>query len=147
MRSAVGTSEATSPRALASGTAGLITLLILTGMFAAAQVGKAIICMPVIRAEMHLGLDVAGVLVAVFATLGALGGVGAAKAAMALVSTTATAFRMHWLLFPERLCSLKAMISPKPISGQPKARDHQLNTASSNIAVMVIGDSLNYSDA
>src|SRR5688572_18034273 len=51
--------------------------LILAGVFAAAQVGKAIICMPDIRAEMHLGLDVAGLIVAVFATLGAVGGIGA----------------------------------------------------------------------
>ena len=54
-----------------------IVSLILTGVFAATQVGKAIICMPDIRAEMHLGLDIAGLIVAVFATLGALGGVGA----------------------------------------------------------------------
>ncbi|MGE0503386.1 MAG: CynX/NimT family MFS transporter [Rhizobiaceae bacterium] len=55
----------------------LVAPLILTGVFAAAQVGKAIICLPDIRAEMHLGLDLAGLIVAVFATLGALGGVGA----------------------------------------------------------------------
>lgn len=54
-----------------------IACLIFTGIFAAAQVGKAIICIPDIRAEMHLGLDIAGLIVAVFATLGALGGVGA----------------------------------------------------------------------
>jgi len=78
MRFAAGTSEATLVRAPAPERfGGLIAALILTGIFAAAQIGKAIICIPDIRAEMHLGLDVAGLIVAVFATLGALGGVGA----------------------------------------------------------------------
>lgn len=78
MRSATGASEAALARASRPEKSKvLIGSLILTGVFAAAQVGKAIICMPDIRAEMQLGLDVAGLLVAVFATLGALGGVGA----------------------------------------------------------------------
>jgi len=76
MRLAANTSEATLARAPAR-SEGAIALLVFTGVFAAAQVGKAIICMADIRADMHLGLDVAGLLVAVFATLGALGGVGA----------------------------------------------------------------------
>ena len=76
MRLAANTSEATLARAPAR-SEGAIALLVFTGVFAAAQVGKAIICMPDIRGDMHLGLDVAGLLVAVFATLGALGGVGA----------------------------------------------------------------------
>jgi MFS transporter, DHA1 family, inner membrane transport protein len=50
-------------------------LLIGCGVVAAAQVGKAIISMPAIRAEMALGLDVAGLIVATFATLGALTGI------------------------------------------------------------------------
>lgn len=74
------TPEATLVRAPTPGperSTVLIASLILTGMFAATQVGKAIICMPIIRAEMQLGLDVAGLIVSVFATLGAIGGVGA----------------------------------------------------------------------
>jgi len=77
MRSATSTSDTTFPRARSARSEALVTPLVLTGVFAAAQVGKAIICMPAIRLEMLLGLDVAGLLVAVFATLGALGGVGA----------------------------------------------------------------------
>lgn len=77
MRFAANTSEAVAPRTLAPRSESLIASLVLTGVFAAAQVGKAIICTPAIRVEMHLGLDIAGLLVAVFATLGALGGVGA----------------------------------------------------------------------
>jgi len=78
MRFSPATSEATLERAPGPARCEvLVASLILTGVFAAAQVGKAIICMPAIRAEMHLGLDVAGLIVAVFATLGALGGVGA----------------------------------------------------------------------
>lgn len=56
---------------------GTIAGLILTGVFAAVQIGKAIVGVPDIRAEMDLGLDGAGMIVAVFATLGALGGVAA----------------------------------------------------------------------
>lgn len=70
-------SEATLPHALAQHAKGLIAPLILTGVFAAAQIGKAIISMPDIRVEMHLGLDIAGLIVAAFATIGALGGFGA----------------------------------------------------------------------
>jgi len=77
MRFAANTSEATLPRTLALRAEGLIAPLILTGVFAAAQIGKAIICMPDIRAEMNLGLDIAGLIVAAFATIGALAGVGA----------------------------------------------------------------------
>ena len=78
MRSAANTSEATLVRAPAPERSDVsVPFLIFTGVFAAAQVGKAIICMPGIRAEMNLGLDVAGLMVAVFATLGALGGIGA----------------------------------------------------------------------
>ncbi len=78
MRSAANISEATLVRASRpERSEDSIAFLILTGVFAAAQIGKAIICTPAIRAEMHLGLDIAGLIVAVFATLGALGGVGA----------------------------------------------------------------------
>ena len=78
MRFAADISEATLVRApRPERSEGAIASLILTGVFAAAQIGKAIICTPAIRAEMHLGLDIAGLIVAVFATLGALGGVGA----------------------------------------------------------------------
>ena len=78
MRPAANISEATLVRASRpERSEDSIAFLILTGVFAAAQIGKAIICTPAIRAEMHLGLDIAGLIVAVFATLGALGGVGA----------------------------------------------------------------------
>jgi predicted MFS family arabinose efflux permease/uncharacterized protein YjiS (DUF1127 family) len=54
-----------------------VWLLIGSGIVAAAQVGKAIISIPLIRSEMALGLDFAGLIVATFATLGALFGCGA----------------------------------------------------------------------
>jgi MFS transporter, DHA1 family, inner membrane transport protein len=54
-----------------------IWLLIGSGVVAAAQVGKAIISIPLIRSEMALGLDLAGLIVATFATLGAFFGIGA----------------------------------------------------------------------
>jgi predicted MFS family arabinose efflux permease len=54
-----------------------IWLLIGSGVVAAAQIGKAIISMPLIRADMALSLGFAGLLVATFATLGALTGIGA----------------------------------------------------------------------
>lgn len=78
MQSAASNSQATLVRAPAQKRSTVLTAtLILTGVFAATQVGKAIICMPVIKEEMQLGLDVAALIVAVFATLGAIGGVGA----------------------------------------------------------------------
>jgi MFS transporter, DHA1 family, inner membrane transport protein len=52
-------------------------LLIGCGVVAAAQIGKAIISMPVIRVDLGLGLDVAGLIVATFAALGASFGIGA----------------------------------------------------------------------
>src|SRR5262245_34183665 len=54
-----------------------VLLLIGAGVVASAQVGKAIICMPLIRDELALGLDIAGLIVAAFATLGAAMGIGA----------------------------------------------------------------------
>ena len=53
-----------------------IFLLIGSGVVAAAQIGKAIISIPFIRADMDIGLGVAGLIVATFATLGASIGVG-----------------------------------------------------------------------
>ena len=53
-----------------------ILLLIGSGVVAAAQIGKAIISIPFIRADMDIGLGVAGLIVATFATLGASIGVG-----------------------------------------------------------------------
>lgn len=76
LRVATSTFEA-APAPTPERTQGSAASLILTGVFAAVQIGKAIICMPDIREEMKLGLDVAGMIIAVFATLGALGGVGA----------------------------------------------------------------------
>ena len=55
-------------------------LLIACGVIAAAQIGKAIISIPLIRSEMALSLGVAGLIVATFATLGASLGIGAGAA-------------------------------------------------------------------
>jgi len=55
-------------------------LLIGCGIVAAAQIGKAIISIPLIRSEMALSLGVAGLIVATFATLGASLGIGAGAA-------------------------------------------------------------------
>ena len=57
-----------------------IWLLIGSGMVAAAQIGKAIISIPMIRGDLGLGIDVAGLIVATFATLGATMGMGAGVA-------------------------------------------------------------------
>jgi MFS transporter, DHA1 family, inner membrane transport protein len=54
-----------------------IWLLIGSGVVAAAQVGKAIISIPLIRSEFAVGLDLAGLIVAIFAMLGAFFGFGA----------------------------------------------------------------------
>jgi len=53
------------------------TLLIGSGIVAAAQIGKAVITVPVIRGDLALGLDQAGLIVAIFATMGATLGIGA----------------------------------------------------------------------
>jgi predicted MFS family arabinose efflux permease len=52
-----------------------ISVLIGCGVVASAQIGKAIISIPMIRAEMGLGLDMSGLVVATIATLGALAGI------------------------------------------------------------------------
>jgi DHA1 family inner membrane transport protein len=54
-----------------------IGLLMASGVLAAAQIGKAIISIPLIRADMGIGLDLAGLIVGTFATLGATFGIGA----------------------------------------------------------------------
>jgi hypothetical protein len=54
----------------------LTCLLFLGGTVAAAQVGKAIVSLPIMRSELHFGIDVAGAILAVFATLGATCGLG-----------------------------------------------------------------------
>ena len=59
-----------------TGSAQLL-LLIGSGIVASAQIGKAIITVPLIRSELSLGLDLAGLIVATFATLGAITGIGA----------------------------------------------------------------------
>jgi predicted MFS family arabinose efflux permease len=53
-----------------------VALLIGSGVIAAAQIGKAIVSVPLIRQDMATGLDHAGFLVAIFATLGACAGIG-----------------------------------------------------------------------
>jgi DHA1 family inner membrane transport protein len=52
------------------------TLLIGSGIVAAAQIGKAVITVPMIRGDFALGLDLAGLIVATFATMGATMGIG-----------------------------------------------------------------------
>jgi predicted MFS family arabinose efflux permease len=54
-----------------------VLLLIGSGTIAAAQIGKAIISVPLIRSELGFGLDLAGLIVGIFATLGAITGIGA----------------------------------------------------------------------
>jgi MFS transporter, DHA1 family, inner membrane transport protein len=53
------------------------TLLIGSGIVAAAQIGKAVITVPMIRGDLALGLGLAGLIVAIFATMGAAMGIGA----------------------------------------------------------------------
>jgi MFS family permease len=57
--------------------AAQLGLLIVSGVVASAQIGKAIISIPMIRSEMSLGLTVAGLVVAIFAAMGATTGIGA----------------------------------------------------------------------
>jgi DHA1 family inner membrane transport protein len=54
-----------------------VLLLMGSGVVAAAQIGKAIIAVPIIRSDLALGLDLAGLIVAMFATLGATTGIAA----------------------------------------------------------------------
>jgi MFS transporter, DHA1 family, inner membrane transport protein len=56
--------------------AALCALLFFGGTVAAAQVGKAVVSLPMMRSEMGLGIDVAGAILSVFATLGATCGIG-----------------------------------------------------------------------
>ncbi|MPZ39227.1 MAG: MFS transporter [Rhizobiales bacterium] len=67
------------PRSTVEAYAGKLQVLLLmgVGVVAAAQIGKAIISVPMIRGDLALGLDVAGLIVATFATLGAMTGIGA----------------------------------------------------------------------
>jgi DHA1 family inner membrane transport protein len=67
----------TDPIAGAATLRSHVWLLIGSGTVAAAQIGKAAISVPMIREEMGLGLDLAGFIVATFATLGACAGIGA----------------------------------------------------------------------
>ena len=59
--------------------AGKLQLLLLmgSGVVAATQIGKTIISVPLIRSDLVLGLEVAGLIVATFATIGAMTGIGA----------------------------------------------------------------------
>src|SRR5262245_10346367 len=66
------------PRSISLGDATWrVMLLIGSGVVASAQIGKAIISMPLIRDDLAVGLDLAGLIVAIFATLGATMGIGA----------------------------------------------------------------------
>jgi MFS family permease len=53
----------------------IASLLFFGGTVAAAQVGNAIVSLPLIRIEMNLGIDSAAVILSVFATLGATCGI------------------------------------------------------------------------
>jgi MFS family permease len=55
---------------------GLVCLLFCAGIVAAAQVGKAIVSLPLMRSEMNFGFDIAAAILSVFATLGAACGIG-----------------------------------------------------------------------
>src|SRR5882724_10654027 len=54
-----------------------VLLLMGSGIIAAAQIGKGVISVPMIRSDLALGLDLAGLVVATFATLGATMGIAA----------------------------------------------------------------------
>jgi MFS transporter, DHA1 family, inner membrane transport protein len=54
-----------------------VLLLMGSGVVAAGQIGKAVITVPMIRSDFALGLDLAGLIVATFATLGATTGLAA----------------------------------------------------------------------
>ncbi len=56
-----------------------ISVLMGAGVLAASQIGKAIISLPVIRAELDFGYTLAGLIVAAFATIGAVFGVARAQ--------------------------------------------------------------------
>ncbi|MBI4275652.1 MAG: MFS transporter [Rhizobiales bacterium] len=55
----------------------LVALLILAGMVAAFQVGKAAVAMPLLRQDLHISLAMASWIIGAFATLGALIGLAA----------------------------------------------------------------------
>jgi MFS family permease len=57
-----------------------VLLLMGSGVVAAAQIGKAIIAVPMIRNELAFGLGLAGLIIAMFATLGATTGIAAGLA-------------------------------------------------------------------
>ena len=50
---------------------GLALFLLLGGVISAAQLGKAFVAMPLLQAEMNLGIAVVSFIIATFATLGA----------------------------------------------------------------------------
>lgn len=59
----------------------LALFLLLGGIISSAQLGKAIVAMPLLQSEMSLGIDVVSLIIATFATLGATLGMGAGLAA------------------------------------------------------------------
>jgi MFS family permease len=65
-----------SPRSNGRTPWGLVCLLFFGGTVAAAQVGKAIVSLPLMRGDMNFGIDVAAAILSVFATLGATFGLG-----------------------------------------------------------------------
>jgi predicted MFS family arabinose efflux permease len=57
--------------------AGKLQVLLVMGSGVVAAANGAIICVPMIRSDLGLGLDLAGLTVATFATLGAMTSIGA----------------------------------------------------------------------
>src|SRR6267154_163514 len=76
-----------------------VLLLMGSGVGAAAKIGKAIISIPMIRSDLALGLDLAGLIVATFATLGTTTGIGAGIVLMLLVAPLlpTIGWRSFWL--------------------------------------------------
>ena len=62
----------------------LALFLLFGGMIASAQLGKAIVAMPLLQSEMSLGIDVVSLIIATFATLGATFGMACGLAAKRL---------------------------------------------------------------
>ena len=70
------TMQGLTPGAPLNTSFGLALFLLLGGVISAAQLGKAFVAMPLLQAEMNLGIAVVSFIIATFATLGATLGLG-----------------------------------------------------------------------
>lgn len=70
------TMQGLTPGAPVKTSFGLALFLLLGGIISAAQLGKAFVAMPLLQAEMNLGIAVVSFIIATFATLGATLGLG-----------------------------------------------------------------------